>query len=158
MKGLWDEVVCRLGDEAEIINCELFTSRAREAANEDIRDDDIIGVVIDCDEVSMAGEGSGTILESSARELFTSRAREAANEDIREDDIIGVVIDCEEVSIAGDEVSIAGEGSGTILESSAREEPPPLRLDMLPQLKLVISIENICSIVIYKNVNIANIL
>ena len=68
MKGLWDEVDCCLGDEVEIVNCEHFTSRAREAANEDIRD-----LVVDSEyegeEVSMAGEGEEISIAGEGEEV-----------------------------------------------------------------------------------------
>ena len=92
MKGLWDEVDCCLGDEVEIVNCEHFTSRAREAANEDIRD-----LVVDSEyegeEVSMAGEGEEISIAGEGEE-------------------VSIAGEGEEVSIAGEgeEISIAGEG------------------------------------------------
>ena len=89
MKGLWDEVDCCLGEEVEFVNCEHFTSRAREAANEDIRD-----LVVDSEyedeEVSIAGEGEEVSIAGEGEE-------------------VGIAGEGEEVSIAGEgeEVSIA---------------------------------------------------
>ena len=118
MKGLWDEVDCCLGDEVEIVNCEHFTSRAREAANEDIRD-----LVVDSEyegeEVSMAGEGEEISIAGEGEEV--SMAGEG-----------------EEVSIAGEgeEVSIAGEGEEVSMAGEGEEVS-------IAQLNLVISIDNL---------------